>query len=210
MDMAVLAGSLSTAVFVTSSLPMLVKAVRTRDLDSYSRGQLVLANVGNVLNSVYAFSLPVGPIWFLHVFNLVCTLLMLKLARALRGPRGPRAQARPGPLNRVCWLDSAARFADPQDSAQGRRQRRARRGAHGQVSYPLRVLQSPRSPQEIQEPPPRMKNLITFLAGQRTCRQLSTTAKHAGTLPAPCSSVAMPVRASRDLCNRYTAELSST
>ena len=23
------------------------------------------------------FNLPVGPIWFLHVFNLVCTLLML-------------------------------------------------------------------------------------------------------------------------------------
>ena len=77
MDMATLAGTMSTAIFVTSALPMLVKAARTRDLDSYSRGQLVLANVGNAINSVYVFSLPVGPIWFLHVFNLVCTLLML-------------------------------------------------------------------------------------------------------------------------------------
>ena len=77
MDVHVLAGSFSTAVFVGSCLPMLVKAARTRDLDSYSRGQLALANVGNVINSVYVFSLPVGPVWFLHSFNLACTLLML-------------------------------------------------------------------------------------------------------------------------------------
>ena len=77
MDMAVLAGSLSTAIFVGSALPMLAKAARTRDLDSYSRGQLVLSNVGNAVNSVYVFSLPIGPIWLLHLFNLGCTLLML-------------------------------------------------------------------------------------------------------------------------------------
>ena len=77
MDVATLAGTMSTAIFVTSALPMLLKAARTRDLDSYSRGQLVLANVGNAINSVYVFSLPVGPIWFLHAFNLACTLLML-------------------------------------------------------------------------------------------------------------------------------------
>jgi hypothetical protein len=77
MEMAVLAGSMSTAIFVGSALPMLAKAARTRDLDSYSRGQLVLANLGNAVNSVYVFSLPVGPIWFLHLFNLACTLLML-------------------------------------------------------------------------------------------------------------------------------------
>ena len=77
MDPAVIAGSFSTALFVGSYLPMLVKAARTRDLDSYSRGQLVLATVGNVINSLYVFSLPLGPIWFLHLFNLACTLLML-------------------------------------------------------------------------------------------------------------------------------------
>jgi hypothetical protein len=77
MDAAMLAGSFSTVLFVGSSLPMLAKAARTRDLDSYSRGQLVLANVGNVVNSVYVFSLPFGPIWVLHLFNLGCTLVML-------------------------------------------------------------------------------------------------------------------------------------
>jgi hypothetical protein len=77
MDAAVLAGAFSTAIFVGSYLPMLVKAGRTRDLDSYSRAQLVLATTGNVVNSLYVFSLPVGPIWCLHLFNLSCTLLML-------------------------------------------------------------------------------------------------------------------------------------
>ena len=42
MDIAVLTGSVSTALFVASYLPMLLKAFRTRDLDSYSRGNLVL------------------------------------------------------------------------------------------------------------------------------------------------------------------------
>jgi len=77
MDTAMLAGSFSTVLFVFSYLPMLVKAARTRDLDSYSRGQLVLATIGNAVNSLYVFSLPIGPIWFLHAFNLGCTLLML-------------------------------------------------------------------------------------------------------------------------------------
>ena len=77
MDVAVLAGSVSTALFVGSYLPMLVKAFRTRDLDSYSRGNLVLATIGNAVYSVYVFSLPLGPIWFLHSFYVVATLLML-------------------------------------------------------------------------------------------------------------------------------------
>lgn len=36
----------STAVFVASTLPMLVKAGRTKNLASYSLGNIVLANVG--------------------------------------------------------------------------------------------------------------------------------------------------------------------
>lgn len=56
---------------------MLVKAFRTRDLTSYSLGNLVLANVGNAVHSVYVFSLPPGPIWFLHGFHLTSTALML-------------------------------------------------------------------------------------------------------------------------------------
>jgi hypothetical protein len=73
----VLAGMVSTVLFVGSYLPMLVKAFRTRDLASYSLGNLVLANVGNAVHSVYVFSLPVGPIWFLHAFYVLGTLLML-------------------------------------------------------------------------------------------------------------------------------------
>jgi uncharacterized protein with PQ loop repeat len=76
-DAAVLAGSVSTVIFVTSYLPMLIKAYRTRDLTSYSRGSLVLANVGNGVYSVYVVTLPVGPVWFLHGFYLFSTALML-------------------------------------------------------------------------------------------------------------------------------------
>lgn len=46
-SVAVLAGSVSTVLFAVSSLPMLIKAVRTKELNSYSRGNLVLANVAN-------------------------------------------------------------------------------------------------------------------------------------------------------------------
>ena len=88
MDTSVLAGSFSTVLFVGSNLPMLLKAARTRDLDSYSRGQLALASVGNVVNSVYVFSLPLGPIWFLHAFNLICTFLMLAWHLQYAGRRG--------------------------------------------------------------------------------------------------------------------------
>lgn len=72
-----LAGTLATVVFAGSTLPMLRKAVRSRDLASYSTGQLVLANVGNALYSVYVFDMPPGPIWALHGFYLVSTGLML-------------------------------------------------------------------------------------------------------------------------------------
>ena len=38
---------------------------------------LVLATVGNAINSLYVFSLPLGPIWFLHTFYLISTAFML-------------------------------------------------------------------------------------------------------------------------------------
>ena len=73
----VLAGMASTAVFAGSTLPMLHKAMRTRDLQSYSLGNIALANVGNTVHSVYVFHLPPGPIWFLHAFYMVSSALML-------------------------------------------------------------------------------------------------------------------------------------
>ena len=77
--MALLAGTASTTLFVVSYLPMLVRAVRTRDLRSYSRSSLVIANVGNVVQAGYIVSLPLGPLWFLHGFYLVSSALMLAL-----------------------------------------------------------------------------------------------------------------------------------
>ena len=89
----VLAGSVSTVLFVASTLPMLIKAARTRELGSYSVGNLVLANVANVVHSVYVFSLPVGPIWALHSFYLVTSFAMLVMwlnyCRRLRLCRQP-------------------------------------------------------------------------------------------------------------------------
>jgi uncharacterized protein with PQ loop repeat len=76
-DVAVLAGTASTSIFVASYLPMLVKAVRSKDLSSYSVLNLVLANVGNTVHSIYVFSLPPGPLWALHSFYLVGSALML-------------------------------------------------------------------------------------------------------------------------------------
>lgn len=71
------AGAIATFVFAASALPMLGKALRTKDLTSYSRSNLVLANVGNLVYSAYVFSLPPGPIWLLHTFYLVSSALML-------------------------------------------------------------------------------------------------------------------------------------
>ena len=77
MDVAILAGVTSTGLFAMSYLPMLVKAARTKDLTSYSLGNLAITNAGNLVHSVYVFSLPMGPIWFLHGFYLVACGLML-------------------------------------------------------------------------------------------------------------------------------------
>ena len=76
-SVSVLAGSVSTTVFVASTLPMLIKAARTKDLGSYSVGNLVLANLGNLVYAVYVVSLPVGPIWALHSFYMVSSFAML-------------------------------------------------------------------------------------------------------------------------------------
>ena len=73
----VVAGAVSTAIFAASALPMLMKAFRTKDLKSYSFPNIALSNVGNVIHSVYVYSLPPGPIWVLHSFYLVTTGLML-------------------------------------------------------------------------------------------------------------------------------------
>jgi hypothetical protein len=92
-SLAVLAGSLSTALFVASALPMLIKAARTRDLASYSVANLGLANLGNLLYAIYVFSLPVGPIWALHSFYMISSLAMLIMWMVFR--RRCRSAGRP-------------------------------------------------------------------------------------------------------------------
>jgi hypothetical protein len=94
----VLCGLVSTLVFAAGTLPMLVKAAQTRDLASYSLGNIVSSNIGNALNWVYVVSLPPGPVWWLHGFYTVTTALMLfwyvrYAARATHNsPSGPDAQ----------------------------------------------------------------------------------------------------------------------
>lgn len=105
IDVAVLAGGASTAIFAGSVMPMIVKAVRTRDLASYSLGNLLLANTGNLIHSVYVFSLPAGPLWVLHGFYLVTTAFMLAMYLRHVGLRSrphlprPAGGAVPSPSN---------------------------------------------------------------------------------------------------------------
>jgi len=73
----VLAGTLATLIFASSTVPMLVKARRTRDMASYSPGNIALANLGNLLYTVYVVSLPPGPVWGLHAFHTISTALMM-------------------------------------------------------------------------------------------------------------------------------------
>lgn len=77
IDLPMIAGTIATSLFALSTLPMVVKAYRTKDLKSYSLGYLLLGNVGNLFYSIYVYSLPPGPIWLLHSFYLIVTALML-------------------------------------------------------------------------------------------------------------------------------------
>jgi uncharacterized protein with PQ loop repeat len=72
-----LAGFASSTIFISSNLPMLFKAFKTKDLSSYSLGHLVLGNLGNAVYWLYVISLPPGPVWFLQVFFSTVNALML-------------------------------------------------------------------------------------------------------------------------------------
>jgi uncharacterized protein with PQ loop repeat len=72
-----LAGFASTIIFITSNFPMLIKVFRTKDLSSYSLGNLALRNLGNVVYWLYVISLPIGPVWFLQGFFTLVSMVML-------------------------------------------------------------------------------------------------------------------------------------
>jgi len=76
---------------------MLVKARRTRDLTSYSRGNIMLSNVGNAVHSIYVFSMPVGPLWLLHTFYLASSALMLFWSVRYTAERGKASLSNPQP-----------------------------------------------------------------------------------------------------------------
>ena len=77
MDIQIIAGSVSTVIFVVSSFLMVYKAYATSDLESYSLGNLIFSNLGNLFHWIYISSLPFGPIWFLHAYYTLITALML-------------------------------------------------------------------------------------------------------------------------------------
>lgn len=86
-SVALLAGALSTSMFVLSNFPMLMRAFKTRNLSSYSFTHILFSNLGNAIHWLYVASLPFGPIWFLHGFFTVTTALMLVCYVRYRQPR---------------------------------------------------------------------------------------------------------------------------
>jgi uncharacterized protein with PQ loop repeat len=78
-ELALLAGSAAAAIFMIAQLPMLIKACRTKNLASYSFANIGLANLGNLLYSVYVLHVPIGPVWAIHLFNQTTSGLMLFL-----------------------------------------------------------------------------------------------------------------------------------
>jgi uncharacterized protein with PQ loop repeat len=73
----VFAGFTSTVMFMSSNLPMLLKAYKTKNLKSYSLGHIALSNFGNLIYWLYVAGLPFGPIWILQGFFTISTALML-------------------------------------------------------------------------------------------------------------------------------------
>ena len=56
---------------------MLVKAFRTKYLGSYSFGNVLMSNDGNLIYSIYVVDVPSGPIWFSQGYNWLSTGLPL-------------------------------------------------------------------------------------------------------------------------------------
>lgn len=109
MDLAIMAGAVSTALFTSSTLPMVWRALRTRDLASYSRGHLVLTNVGNLVHTCYVLSLPLGPVYALHAVHTGTAMLMLiwHLRYVLDEDRdGPASEHDAEPRRTLCEIGS--------------------------------------------------------------------------------------------------------
>ncbi len=100
-DIADAAGAVATAVFALGYLPMIARALRTRDLTSYSRANLVLTNTGNALQTCYVvLNLPLGPIWLLNGVNVAVWALMLGLHLRHGSPRPDDELCRASTVNK--------------------------------------------------------------------------------------------------------------
>jgi hypothetical protein len=96
MNAVTMAGVVSTLMFLGSNLPMVVQAIRSHDVSSYSRGYLVMTNIGNAVYTVYVLSLPAGPIWVLHLVYTTVSAFML-LVHVWWAPAATAAIWSPGP-----------------------------------------------------------------------------------------------------------------
>ena len=75
--LSLIAGMVSSFIFASSYIPMLLKAYRSKDLHSYSALNLILVNAGNLLYWLYVVPLPLGPIWVLHTFYTISSGILL-------------------------------------------------------------------------------------------------------------------------------------
>ena len=123
----VMAGFASTAIFASSKVPMLAKALRTRDLSSYSIGHIGMSVSGNLIYWLYVLGLPLGPIWVLQAFFTVADILMLACYicfelrnRAPSPKRVEKVESTTGSLpGRWRWPSRMSRMQRPQASHQG-------------------------------------------------------------------------------------------
>jgi uncharacterized protein with PQ loop repeat len=108
LSVQVMAGFTSSMIFVAGNMPMLYKVMKTKDMRSYSLGQIILGNVGNSVYWLYVRSLPMGPVWFLQAFFSSVSAIMLfsylyfekNWFRVKR--RAPQPQANPAFTNHPC------------------------------------------------------------------------------------------------------------
>ena|SRR5215207_4089805 len=115
MNAVTVAGIISTLMFLGSNLPMVVQAIRSHDVLSYSRGYLVMTNIGNLVYTMYVFSLPAGPIWLLHLVYTTVSAFMLLIHiwwapdfPIIPWPPDPTPEVRRTPRRRVHVTDSGS------------------------------------------------------------------------------------------------------
>jgi uncharacterized protein with PQ loop repeat len=75
----IIAGIAATVLFTMCKIPMLVKVVKTKDLNSYSPLHLGMSMFGNLTYWFYVVGLPFGPVWILQGFYTTADILMVSL-----------------------------------------------------------------------------------------------------------------------------------